>query len=346
MRPVQGLDLPQIPSSKNCWGVQPPPSQQQSTAGTHLSTIHRAIDGARDYINLVFCPISPLSMRLIVPRQPPMTPLLFSATSVGFSKSANFLSLRSTIRGVTPGSPIRPIQRPPHLIPSHSGAAAKEDTTGRLGWNTFTAPVLQNFRPANRGTTFADFGFGAGPLLTRRRAKKNLDWGFLVPPTPSACWDNPPFLFGMDSGDIWYLGVRPRGGSDARWFSPTRIILPLVPAGRPGTALCDVVPGSSVLAGEEKVPVETRIAGWDDARERESPFLGNATRGCATTLAWGIAPLFNLFVFPVHAAKNLPPPRPLYLHHHIYGIPPPALHLTVPFNLKRSILSSGEKQGI
>ncbi|KAF8461539.1 hypothetical protein BDZ91DRAFT_765662 [Kalaharituber pfeilii] len=133
------------------------------------------------------------------------------------------------MRGVTPGSPIRPIQRPAHLIPSHSGAAAKEDTTGRLWVEHLHRARTPNFRPTKRGTTFADFGFGAGPLLTRRRAKMNLDWGSLVPPTPSACWDNPPFLFGMGC--------------------------------RPGTALCDVVPGSSVFAGEEKVPVETRIAG-------------------------------------------------------------------------------------
>ncbi|KAF8459646.1 hypothetical protein BDZ91DRAFT_766808 [Kalaharituber pfeilii] len=99
--------------------------------------------------------------------------------------------------------------------------------------------------------------------------------------------------WGSDHGEDLMHGGSPQRG----------LFFPLVPAGRPGTALCDVVPGSSVLAGEEKVPVETRIAGWDDAREREFPFLGNAARGCATTLAWGIAPLFNLFVFPA-AAPN------------------------------------------
>ncbi|KAF8461525.1 hypothetical protein BDZ91DRAFT_829682 [Kalaharituber pfeilii] len=217
------------------------------------------------------------------------------------------------MRRVTPGSPIRPIQRPPHLIPSHSGAAAKEDTTGRLWVEHLHRARTPNFHPTKRGTTFADFGFGAGPLLTRRRAKMNLDWGSLI----SGTW-------GSDHGEDLMHGGSPQRG----------LFFPLAPAGRPGTALCDVVPGSSVFAGEEKVPVETRIAGWDDARKGESPFLGNAARGCATTLGWGIAPLFNLFVFRVHAAKNLPPPRPLCLHHHIYGIPPPALHFTVPFNLK------------
>ncbi|KAF8471104.1 hypothetical protein BDZ91DRAFT_760797 [Kalaharituber pfeilii] len=277
-----------------------------------------------------------------------MTPLLFSATSVGFSKSANFLSLRCRCR--------RPLLYPDPTI--YIGTEMTESSSGTVwsndAWshpwlphspNSTTSPPhpvpfrssceggynrqirvehlhrarTPNFHPTKRGTTFADFGFGAGPLLTRGRAKMNLDWGFFVPPTPSACWDNPPFLFGMDSGFLlswcFFWGgvefeISGTWGSDhgedlMHGGSPQRgLFFPLAPAGRPGTALCDVVPGSSVFAGEEKVPVETRIAGWDDARERESPFLGNATRGCATTLGWGIALLFNLFVFPVRENKR------------------------------------------
>ncbi|KAF8465084.1 hypothetical protein BDZ91DRAFT_763822 [Kalaharituber pfeilii] len=143
---------------------------------------------------------------------------------------------------------------PPHPVPFRSSCEGGYNRQIRV--EHLHRARTPNFRPANRGTTFADFGFGAGPLLTRRRAKKNLDWGFLVPPTPSACWDNPPFLFGMDyiSGtwgsdhgeDLMHGGSPQRG-----------LFFPLAPAGRPGTALCDVVPGSSVLAGEDGMMLES-----------------------------------------------------------------------------------------